>query len=90
MGYLYRTARRLKNSVPVLCWLWSKAKKTGTVPALADDGAYQARLATETPIYEDVEDINILLEIFHYQAKLLSIGILGRDRSSNRRRCKWT
>ena len=66
MSYLYRTARHLKNSVPVLRWLYSKARQTGAVSARADDGGYQAKLAAETRIYKDVEDINVLPQIFHY------------------------
>ena len=31
-----------------------------------DQAAYEAKLAAETNIYKDVEDINILPQIFHY------------------------
>ena len=66
MSFLYRTARRLKDSVSALLWLHSKAKQTDVVPTCDGESAYQARLAAETRIYKDVEDINILPQIFHY------------------------
>jgi SAM-dependent methyltransferase len=62
MSFLYRTARRLKDSVCALLCFQSKAVQV--VPT--GEAAYQARLAAETLIYKDVEDINILPEIFHY------------------------
>lgn len=66
MSFLYRTARRLKDSIPALHWLYPQAKQTGVMSATADDSTYQARLAAETRVYKDVEDINVLPHIFHY------------------------
>ncbi len=60
MGYLYEIARRIKNSVPPLRWLYAKARR------LAGPLSYRDRISAETRLYKDMEDINALPEIFHY------------------------
>jgi SAM-dependent methyltransferase len=62
MGSFYEAARRIKNSVPALRWLYSKARSIAALPALT----YRGRLASETRTFNDVEDTNVLPEIFHY------------------------
>src|SRR5512146_440386 len=66
MSYVYKTARRLKNSVPALRWLYSTLSIDKLAPASTDESAYQEKLAAETRIYKDVVDINVLPDIFHY------------------------
>ena len=59
MGYLYETARRIKDSVPGLRWLYSNARSIAA-------RTYWSRFAYETRNFNDVADSNVLPEIFHY------------------------
>jgi ubiquinone/menaquinone biosynthesis C-methylase UbiE len=65
MNYFHRTAKRIKKPVPFLMRLYSRLKGLDIRgrPGSVD---YQNRMASETSIYKDVEDINVLPEIFHY------------------------
>lgn len=65
MNYVYRAARRIKNSVPLFRRLYSRWRAIGS-HVRADNADYRNRLAAETRIYKDVENINVLPEIFHY------------------------
>ena len=62
MSRLYESARRIKNSVPALRWLYGKIKR------LRGSENYRSRIEAETRIYKNVEDINDLPRIFHYWA----------------------
>ena len=64
-NYLYRTARGIKNSVPLLRRLYARLNSTERSAGMAGD-EYVDRLAAEKRIYKDVEDINVLPAIFHY------------------------
>jgi SAM-dependent methyltransferase len=59
MGNFYEAARRLKNSVPALRWLHSKARSIVA-------RTYWSRVAYERRSFSDVDDSNVLPEIFHY------------------------
>jgi SAM-dependent methyltransferase len=65
MGYLYKTARDIKNSIPVVrdVYAWLR-RVTYIVPRR--DTSYAGRLAAETGIYADVADVHELPPIFHY------------------------
>lgn len=66
VGYLRQIARRIKNSSPFLQGMYSRYKRRKFARESAVGDAYAVRLAVETKIYKDVEDINVLPEIFHY------------------------
>ncbi|HET8941071.1 MAG TPA: class I SAM-dependent methyltransferase [Rudaea sp.] len=66
MNYLYRLARRLKDSHPILRQIYSKVRNAHIASTITGSSDYQSRLAAETRIYKDVEDINVLPQIFHY------------------------
>ena len=59
MGYFYETARRIKDSVPGLPWLYSRARSIAS-------RTYWSRFAYEARNFNDVADTNVLPEIFHY------------------------
>ena len=59
MSYFYETARRIKNAVPPLRWLYSKARSMAA-------RTYWSRVADETRTFNNMEDTNVLPEIFHY------------------------
>lgn len=65
MGYLRTLARNIKDHSPLLQRLYASLKTPKRQTAAHQD-AYAARLAKETDIYKDVEDINVLPRIFHY------------------------
>jgi SAM-dependent methyltransferase len=66
MGYLYKIARRLKNSSPIMRRMYAKFRNATLAHEGMEVDAYAAKLAAETRIYKDVEDINVLPQIFHY------------------------
>lgn len=62
MGRLYQSAQRIKDSVPILRWLYRKIRHSKS------NEDYNSRIEAETRIYKDVENINDLPRIFHYWA----------------------
>ena len=65
MGYLYKTARDIKNSIPVVRDVWAWLRRV-TFIAPRRDTSYAGRLAAETGTYADVADVHELPPIFHY------------------------
>jgi SAM-dependent methyltransferase len=65
MGYLYKTARDIKNSIPVVRDVYAWLRRV-TYVAPRRDNSYAGRLAAETGVYEDVADVHELPPIFHY------------------------
>jgi SAM-dependent methyltransferase len=68
MSSIYRAVRRFKNLLlprqPTPSGVAARGKEG--LPVTTDDEFYRARLASETLIYKDVVDINVLPQIFHY------------------------
>lgn len=68
MSSIYRAVRRFKDLLlprqPTPSDVAARGKEG--LPVTTDDELYRARLASETLIYKDVVDINVLPQIFHY------------------------
>jgi SAM-dependent methyltransferase len=63
---LYRFVRDIKNRSPLLRKIHAHLTGSGKGHQDMDQLAYKAKLARETDIYKDVENINDLPPIFHY------------------------
>lgn len=63
MSYWHETARRIKNAVPPLRWMYSKARSIAA-------RTYWSRVFYERRSFTNVEDTNVLPEIFHYWSNM--------------------
>lgn len=66
MSRWYRSARRMVQARPWLRRLVAFLRTTTRIRQASVPADYASRLAAETRIYKDVEDINALPPIFHY------------------------
>jgi SAM-dependent methyltransferase len=64
--YTHKITRHMKSMNSLLRRMYSRCTGKKLIREEVSDTAYAQRLAAETQIYKDVEDINVLPQIFHY------------------------